>query len=155
MTRRQPGVDHMGLTVRSLARSVAFYRDFIGMDVVYASDTVLGGKWFDTLTSNEGAQILVATLALGHFNLQLIEYRAAGHPPTQLDHSSPGTPHLCVRVDDVEARHLDARQRGFQPTPLVAHVLFAGQSFYVDDPDGVPVELLQVDPPDRHRADLD
>jgi catechol 2,3-dioxygenase-like lactoylglutathione lyase family enzyme len=144
VTEQLPRVDHLGLTVTSLERSIGFYRDFVGMQLAWASDEAIGGEWFDTLTGNEGARILVATLQLGGFSLQLVEYRDAGRSQVALDHSAPGTPHLCIYVDDVERRHADASRRGLDPTPIVVHVLAPARSFYVDDPDGVPVELFQL-----------
>ena len=61
-----------------------------------------------------------------------------------LAHHHVGNPHLCVNVSDVNAKHHDAIERGnLDPTPIV-DILGSGiRSFYVHDPDGVPVEFVQ------------
>jgi catechol 2,3-dioxygenase-like lactoylglutathione lyase family enzyme len=103
------------------------------------------GEWFDTLTRNTGADIEVAMLQLGDFTLQLVEYHASGGLPLALAHHNVGNPHLSIEVDDVDARHRRISALGVHnPTPIVDIMGTGIRSFYVDDPDGVPVELLQM-----------
>lgn len=133
----------MGLTVSDLDASIAFYRDVAGFALDGRYD--ITGEWFDTLTHNQGAQIDVAMLSLGDFVLQLVAYDAGGGDTLQLAHHHVGNPHLNIEVDDVEARRAKIVASGeHDPTPLV-DIMGAGiRSFYVTDPDGVPVEFLQM-----------
>jgi catechol 2,3-dioxygenase-like lactoylglutathione lyase family enzyme len=138
-----PALNHMGLTVTDVERSVGFYCEVVGFEL--ASRRRLGGEWFDTLTHNEGADIDVAMLRLGDVTLQLVQYLAAGGPPLELAHHRVGSPHLCITVDDVDARHAAITASGrHRPTPIVDIMGSGIRSFYVEDPDGVPVELLQL-----------
>ena len=54
-------VNHVGLTVTDLGRSVAFYRDVVGLEVQVERFRT-GGEWFDKLTENSGAVIHGAML---------------------------------------------------------------------------------------------
>lgn len=139
---RTLSVNHIGLTVRDVERSAAFYRDVAGMEVF--SRRRMQGAWFDTLTHNDGAVIDVAMLRLGTFTLQLVQYLEAGGDVLPVAHHHVGNPHLCINVDDVDAFHERATALGgLDPTPIV-DILGSGiRSFYVRDPDGVPVEFLQ------------
>jgi glyoxylase I family protein len=135
-------LNHVGITVSDLDRSLAFYCGIAGMELF--SRRRMQGQWFDTLTHNEGADIDVAMVRLDGFVLQLVQYLAAGGASLDLAHHHPGNPHLCIDVDDVDAHHRRANDESLEPTPIV-DILGSGiRSFYVDDPDGVPVEFLQM-----------
>ena len=134
-------LNHVGVTVRDLERSLAFYRDVVGMEVY--SRRRMKGEWFDTLTHNSGADIDVAMLRLDGFVLQLVEYHAGGGDTLPLAHHHVGNPHLCINVADVDAKHLDATNGDLLPTPIVDILALGIRSFYVHDPDGLPVEFVQ------------
>ena len=136
-------LNHLGITVTDLDASLAFYRDVIGFELDLR--TRVGGEWFDTLTRNQGADIEIAMLRLAGFTLQLVQYHAAGGATLPLAHHNVGNPHLCIQVDDVDARHENIEaSRLYDPTPIVDIMGTGIRSFYVHDPDGVPVELLQA-----------
>jgi catechol 2,3-dioxygenase-like lactoylglutathione lyase family enzyme len=138
-------VNHLGLTVTDLDASLAFYCDVVGFTVGFRTRTT--GEWFDTLTRNTGADIEIAMLELSGFTLQLVQYHAAGGDTLPLAHHNVGNPHLCIEVDDVDARHRTISASGHHdPTPIVDIMGSGIRSFYVHDPDGVAVELLQMRP---------
>ena len=137
-----PSLNHMGVTVRDLEQSIAFYRDVVGMELF--SRRRMQGDWFDTLTHNSGADIDVAMLRMEGLTLQLVQYLAAGGTSLPLAHHNVGNPHLCINVDDVDAKHREALARGgLDPTPIVDIMGLGIRSFYVHDPDGLPVEFLK------------
>jgi catechol 2,3-dioxygenase-like lactoylglutathione lyase family enzyme len=138
-----PQLNHAGITVRDLDDSIAFYCDVVGFDLSLRTRT--GGDWFDTLTHNAGAEIEIAMLTIDGFTLQLVQYHRAGGVPLALAHHHIGSPHLCIEVDDVDRRHAAISATGsHDPTPLVDIMGTGIRSFYVRDPDGMPVELLQM-----------
>jgi len=144
MTPRSVGINHLGLCVRDLGASVGFYRDVAGFEV-RTPRFPMAGSWFDTLTWNEGAEIEVAMLVLGGVTLQLVQYHAAGAAPVAPGHNHPGNPHLCIDVDDVDAKRAEVLALGaHRPTAIVEIAGTAARSFYVEDPDGTPVEFLQM-----------
>ncbi len=135
---------HVGLTVKNLQRSIAFYRDVVGMRETEFHMNNVKSKEFDTLTNNPGAELKVAHLTLDSFMLQLIEYVAGGGKTLDLHHNHVGSPHLCIYVADVEAKLKDVQQRGdVTITSGLVQIAANMRSFYTEDPDGVPVEFLQ------------
>lgn len=138
-----PRLGHVGLTVSDLDASIEFYRDVVGMELTMRLET--GGPWFDELTRNEGAIIDVAMLELGGVTLQLVEYRQGGDEAAPVAHHRPGSPHLSIEVDDVDRRHAAITASGrHHPTAIVEIAGVGARSFYVEDPDGVPVELIEM-----------
>jgi catechol 2,3-dioxygenase-like lactoylglutathione lyase family enzyme len=138
-----PAVDHVGFTVTDLDRSIAFYRDVAGMELTLRKQSA--GEWFGSLTRNPGAVIEIAMLELDGFTLQLIRYVERGGPALEVSHANVGSPHLSIWVDDVEAKRAQVEAIGggdAGPLVLLGEDR-ALRSFYVLDPDGVPVEFVQ------------
>lgn len=136
-------LNHIGLTVGDLDRSVTFYQQIAGMEVDHRGIRT-GGEWFDTLTDNSGAVIDAVMMRIGDVVLQLVQYFEAGNPEATTGHNRVGNLHLCFNVDDVDAKLAEVIARGnVTHTPIVELPLPGLRSFYVRDPDGVPVEFLE------------
>jgi catechol 2,3-dioxygenase-like lactoylglutathione lyase family enzyme len=163
-----PMFHHCGLTVGDIERSYAFYTELAGMkpwdqdaelklpvaptherQVAASGAAITGSKndAFGDLTHNRGATIKFAMLQAsdGTFILQLVEYLTGRGARLDLDHSRAGSPHFSFFVVDVE----DARSRALRhPHATVTSEIVAinpgMRSFYASDPDGVPVEFLQL-----------
>lgn len=137
-------LNHVGLTVSDLEASQAFYVDVAGMELVLRGYRT-GGAWFDTLTENEGAVIDAALLIAGDLTLQLVQYLEAGEPDAVTGHSRVGNLHLSFDVDDAAAKHAQLKGRPeLRATDVVDLPIEGYKSFYVRDPDGVPVEFLET-----------
>jgi lactoylglutathione lyase len=133
---------HVGLTVKDLQRSLAFYRDIARME----AGEIFDGQSaeFDTLTNNPGASLRGVHLTAGSFMLQLLEYKAGGGTTLDLHHNNVGSPHLCFYVPDVEAKYAELRGRGdVKITSGIVPIARNMRGLYTEDPDGVPVEFLQ------------
>lgn len=137
------GVHHPALSVTDLDRSIAFYRDRLGM--VLQSRGAFGGEVMDRITDLSGTSGRSAMLRAGAQYLELFEFSAPVprliDPPRRVcDH---GLAHFCLEVDDV--------QRAYEQL-LTAGVIFhcPPQPFgrmratYARDPDGNVFELLEV-----------
>lgn len=136
------GLFHVGLTVSDLDRSAAFYSRVAGMEV--RSVTEVESEAFGRLTGNPGARLRTALLGAGDFHLQLVEYLAGGGAHLDLDHRHVGSPHLSFWVEDADARRRELLgEPGVRVTSELASVVPGIRSFYVADPDGVPVELIE------------
>lgn len=136
-------VNHIGLTVSDLESSQAFYCDVVGLSLVRRGFKT-GGEWFDTLTENSGAVIDAAMVGSSEVTLQLVQYFEAGNPDAMTGHNRVGNLHLCINVDDVETKYQELKDRAeLRATPIVQLPMDGYRSFYVRDPDGVPVEFLQ------------
>jgi catechol 2,3-dioxygenase-like lactoylglutathione lyase family enzyme len=101
---------------------------------------------FDELTNNPGAVFKYINLKMPDgFILQLIEYSEGAGRALELDHNRAGSPHLAVFVDDVDAKFEEIKNRpGVEPMSAIVTIQPDMRSFYVRDPDGLPVEFLQV-----------
>lgn len=73
----------------------------------------------------------------------LVQYRAGGAAAVASGHNRVGNVHVCVTVADVEAKHRQVSDLGLEPTVLVEVAGGRSRSFYVDDPDGTPIEFTQ------------
>ncbi len=138
-------LNHIGLTVRNLEASLRFYREVVGMTVEMNFALENGG--FAKLTRNPPAAIKGAYVMAGSFRLQLLEYTAGGGTAQSIHHNNAGSPHMSFGVDDVEAKFREVAAMGWPKIISdIVEVVPKVHSFYVEDPDGVPVEFFQMTP---------
>jgi lactoylglutathione lyase len=142
------GVSHFGIQVADLERSVAFYRDLLGLELV--ARWVRDEPYIQELVGYPGVELNVAVFRLpaSASFLEILEYRNVERRAVDPGTANPGTAHLCVYVDDLEAmyEHLVAGGARFvsaikSPT---AGPNTGGKVIYMLDPDGIRVELLET-----------
>jgi catechol 2,3-dioxygenase-like lactoylglutathione lyase family enzyme len=134
---------HVGVTVSDMDRSLAFYRDVVGMQIQADDLHIDDMDQFDALTNNSGSRLRVAWLNDGVFTLQLIQYLAAGGTSLDLHHNNVGSPHLSFFVNDADAKYAEVCAR--DDVKVTSEVIQLGpksRTFYVEDPDGMPVEFF-------------
>ncbi len=138
---------HTGLTVRDLERSLAFYRDVIGMEVVFAQEK--RGGYLAAIVGYQNAHVRMAQLSFpgGGHRIELFEYldpdaREKGGEPRDV-----GITHVCLLVEDVHALHARLREAGatFYSDPVLIDTgaNAGGYGVYLRDPDGITLELFQ------------
>ncbi|HLY56110.1 MAG TPA: VOC family protein [Stellaceae bacterium] len=134
---------HCGLTVSDIARSTAFYRDVVGM--AQGQSLASASPALATLVGIPGARLDSVFLTAGSFTLQLVAYEAGAGEAVTPGHNRPGSPHLSFFVPDIEACRAAIAARGDVPitSPIVINDRRTIRSFYVADPDGVPVEFVE------------
>jgi catechol 2,3-dioxygenase-like lactoylglutathione lyase family enzyme len=143
---------HMGLTVSDMERSLVFYRDVVGMEVVRGPFSG-GGAGPDQLMQNPGLALDVCWLRHGNFLFQILEYTAQKGSVLDLHHNNVGSPHLSFIVADVDAEYARLQARGDVTLASPVTNMGSGRSFYAEDPDGLPVEFWQwTEPGDPVRA---
>ncbi|MBM4406261.1 MAG: VOC family protein [Chloroflexi bacterium] len=127
-------------TVSDFDRSIAFYRDVLGMTVkrTFLKD----GETLGVMTGYPGTQLRIAMLAAGDHEIELLHYiPAAGkkQPPERRD---IGAGHIAFQVDDIEAVYKDLKAKGvrFVSPP---QDFGAAKACYFTDPDGITLELVQ------------
>jgi catechol 2,3-dioxygenase len=131
------GVGHVVLKVRDLERSVAFYRDVLGLTEV--------ARFAPRATRGAGMAFFSATGA-NHHDVALLEVgRDAPAPPSH----AVGLYHVALKIgDSLDAlrdakAHLDAH--GVPIHGVSDHRV--SQSIYLSDPDGNPLEIfVDADP---------
>jgi lactoylglutathione lyase len=143
-------VYHTGFTVSDIERSLAFYRDVLGMRLVRRQTGT--APYLSLVTGFEGVRLEIALLqpADGGSMLELLQYVSHPAPPTDRATNRPGNGHLCFKVDDIRAAGAELRQRGVtlvsEPTEITAGAHTGGWAVYLRDPDGFTVELYQGPP---------
>lgn len=142
------GFHHVGITVRSLERSLAFYRDLLGLEVVFAWNPQ--APYIGTLTGYPDVDLHSAILKLpgSTGRLELLEYRGVEVEPTDPDNGRSGAAHVAFYIDDLDAVYQRLRNAGVRSvsepvTPTIGPNA-GGRAVYMLDPDGVRVELIQT-----------
>ena len=138
---------HTGLQVADLARSVAFYRDVLGFEEVFAWNPQ--APYIRELVGYPDVDIHAAILRPPNSEvfLELLEYRNVERTPVDTRTANPGTAHIAFFVDDLDALFTDLQARGVASvsapvTPTIGPNK-GGRAVYMIDPDGIRVELIQ------------
>jgi catechol 2,3-dioxygenase-like lactoylglutathione lyase family enzyme len=143
------GLHHTGYTVDDLERSLRFYRDLLGLDVVAQQEKQ--GGYLAAIVGYPDAHVRMAHLRCpgGEHVLELFEYVAPpGRPAAPTEPRDTGTAHICFAVADLRALYERLRAAGvdtFVSPPVVVDtgVNRGGSGLYLRDPDGIVVELFQ------------
>jgi lactoylglutathione lyase len=119
---------HSMIRVQDEARSVTFYRTAFGLEVT--DRLAFDGFTLVYMSNTESPFELELTINDGHAAYDL----------------GDGYGHLAVSVSDVAAEHARLTGAGLNPTPLRKLSLQGrrlAQFFFVQDPDGYKIEVLQ------------
>lgn len=142
------GVDHSAIVVADTQRSLAFYRDLLGLEVVGGS--VNEGVEQQRLSGVDGARVRITALrGPSGPGVELLEYVApglafAGDAPTRADDPAHAETTIVVAdLDDTIARLRDAGVRSLSRAarPCIGCTDDA-PAFVVADPDGHAVQLV-------------
>ena len=143
------GLHHVGITVRDLDASIRFYHDVLGLD--FSNEP---SPWFDSpelgpAVGVPGAALRQVSLLLGDAMLELLEYKS---PPSEtqkpLLSNNIGASHVAFLVDDIDAKKAELEGKGiefYSDVNVVEEGVLAGWRWvYFEDPDGYPLELVEV-----------
>ncbi len=139
---------HVSFTVEDIERSLGFYRDTLGMELVGRMERV--GEDISRIVAFEDAHLKIAFLELprgGGMQLELIEYVSPrGHPIDRRTCNS-GSAHICFMVEDIHSVYETLKARGVrfksEPVAILTGVNRGGYAMYFLDPDGNTLELVQ------------
>jgi glyoxylase I family protein len=131
---------HVCIRVSDVERSLAFYRDGLGLRVIF--DVELSGAGLDAVTGGSDAQgRMVGCLVPGGVTLELLQLpaRPAGGSAGRRE---TGYTNVSLTVTDLDAAYRAAEARGLRP--LQRPVEVGGvRMFFLADPDGTVVELIE------------
>ncbi|MCH8191183.1 MAG: VOC family protein [Chloroflexi bacterium] len=127
-------------TVTDLDRSVAFYRDVLGMTL--KATTEVDGEPLSTVTGYPRARLKIALMQAGDHEIELIQYvlpQGARSVPPRRD---AGSAHIAFHVDDADAAYRELTDKGVR---FVSPPQDFGQvnACYFLDPDGITLELIE------------
>jgi catechol 2,3-dioxygenase-like lactoylglutathione lyase family enzyme len=146
------GAHHTSFTVSDLERSLAFFRDRLGLEVVFTRE--VRDAYFGRIVGLPGAVVKAALLRIPNsaHHVELFEYLSPPgevHEPRPCD---PGSAHLSLLVDDLPGFYRRLRAEG---VPFVSEPVLidhgpnrGGYGVYLRDPGGILIELFQ--PPPRN-----
>ncbi|MAV34615.1 MAG: bleomycin resistance protein [Planctomycetaceae bacterium] len=140
---------HLGLTVSDIDRSIVFYRDLLGMEVVGRRPSVTA-DYVALQTGYPEVELNVASLRVGPHGrptLELAQYMSHVGEPSEPATNRSGASHLCLVVDDLVASYEALQARGVRfrssPVTITAGPNQGGLVVYLYDPDGYVLELFQ------------
>src|SRR5687767_283010 len=144
---------HTGITVSNLERSIAFYRDVLGLELV--SQWESAQPYLRKVVGYPDAELRIALLRLpggvqegrsGH-HIELLEYRVPRGVRGDANTFNPGNAHVAFMVTDLDAVYAEMKAKGvrFKSEPVaITHGRNAGaKGVYFFDPDDVTLELVQ------------
>lgn len=147
------GLHHAGITVSDLDRSLAFYRDLLGLEVLVIAERT--DETIGQIVGYPGARIRLAMCQVpgDTARIELLHYLDPNGPSTDGETYRPASGHVCFRVDNIDAHFEQLVAAGYQPRSTGPVTIAQGpntgvRALYVRDPDGYSVELFQP-PADR------
>lgn len=139
-------LNHVGLTVADMDRSIAFYTGIF--DVTVHGPWTHSGAGVGIVTGYPGCSTRQAFLDFGRQDqrIELIEYTGGGSAIDPAN-GNAGAAHFCVVVADVDVIYETLLSRGCRfvskPFSTPQNPIFCGRLVYLIDPDGIRIELFQ------------
>jgi len=139
---------HHGFTVSDLERSLKFYRDALGLEVVRISDRK-DLPSYDTILGFEDVHLQVAILThpVNEFVLELFQYINPPGTERQLGNHLVGASHLAFEVDDIDQQYDHLNSLGYgsinPPVDVIRDGRKVARAMYALDPDGISLEMFQ------------
>lgn len=144
------GFHHCGLHVQDLERSMRFYRDLLGFEVVW--ERVNREAYVREIVGYPEVELHQAMVRCpgSDFCIELMDYRGVAREPVDTSPPNPGTAHTCVFVRnlrDLYDRLVAAGTGAVSPPVAVTSGPNQGRlAVYMIDPDGFRLELVSIDP---------
>ena len=142
-------IDHVGLTVADLDRAVEFWCGRLGLRLV--NRVTETGPDIAALIGEDSVELEIADLDAGDGRIiELIRYIRPAGRPIRARSSDPGSSHIALRVDDLDAaleRIQGSQARQISRHPVLLHdpggAWDGVACCYIADPDGNILELVQ------------
>ena len=146
------GARHAGITVSEMDRSLAFYRDLLGLELLWRR-LFEEPEIREIVGVPEASAIEVAMLRVpgSDLDVELLEYRGCEQVSGATAPSRHGTGHFCLFVESIDELHSELLARGVRfrsdgPVEMTGGPNRGGKSLYSLDPDGYIVEFHQRPP---------
>lgn len=118
-----------------------FYAGYFGLREIGRNE--LRGRMISAQTDLDDAVIDVAMLAGPNLLLELLCYRSPVPRTHPLRPCDPGSAHVCIAVEDLDATYEAMRAAGVALHARPSRVGAGTKMVYVRDPDGIMVEVIQ------------
>lgn len=142
---------HASFTVSDIDRSIAFYRDELGLELVHEQEQA--NEYTRKFVGYPDAHLKVAQFAIpgaepppSRHVIELVQYVAPKGEPVHPERFQPGAAHLAFQVRDTFALYERLSARGVrfisEPVAITAGVNRGGATVYLEDPDGNTLEFV-------------
>jgi lactoylglutathione lyase len=142
-------IHHLGLTVSDIERSIQFYRDMLGMELIRRRPSVTA-DYVSQQTGYDNVELNVASFQISpdsKQSLEVVQYMNHAGEPSEPATNQAGSSHLCLLVDDLKTCYENLRSKGVrfksEPVTITAGPNEGGLVIYFSDPDGYMLELFQ------------
>lgn len=140
------GIFHVGITVKDLEKSIAFYRDVLGMELFIGPSDEMSGEEFSERVGVPDSRIRIAVLRAGDSDIELMQFLSPLPESDQpLPRNGVGAAHVALRVRDMDAAVNSLKAQGIDflgdVTTETEGVTKGWRWVFFRDLDGIPVEL--------------
>lgn len=129
-------VAHVAVTVKDMEESLKFYTEALGFRKVFdIPNPKDGSPWIEYLNVAKG---------------QFVELFYDGKVENPWKPEAIGFNHLCFEVDDIHVAVQQVVDAGFKMDSMPSMGCDFNWQAWVTDPNGIRVELMQIDPKSPH-----
>jgi len=141
-------MNHVGISVTNLERSVEFYGEMLGMELA-CPIFPFGGPSFEQIMALQNVQGRMCVVRNGTVQLELFEFSHPNPAPKDPNHSvgDRGISHFGVVVPDIAAAYRRLLAAGVKIHSPVMQFSSGMKAIYARDLDGNVFELLQEPAP--------
>jgi catechol 2,3-dioxygenase-like lactoylglutathione lyase family enzyme len=139
------GMNHVGISVSNLDRSIEFYRQMLGLELA-GPIFPFAGPLFEQVMALENPQGRIGFLSNGSLQIELFEFSHPHSAPKDPDYSvaDRGISHFCVEVTDLAGTYERLLAAGVRFHCPVLKFPSGIKATYGRDPDGNVFELLEM-----------
>ncbi|WP_407562144.1 VOC family protein [Streptomyces sp. 184] len=141
---------HVGISVSDLDASIAFYAALTGRDPVARG--TMNSVPFGKSQGLPAATLRYATINIEGLGIDLIQFQDPVGERTNGMANRPGSMHLCLKVDDLDAVHARMKEAGygflgdgytFAAGEVTPEAALGTKVAYFNDPDGTNLEIIE------------
>lgn len=143
---------HVGITVSDMNKSIAFYRDILGLS--FQGELLMEGKETDLLFGRENCKVRVAYLngsdSMMAPPVELIQFIGGEAEKTSSDLHKTSISEICFKVTNIDEEYKKLIKHGVECLSEPQFFDFTDSGFgkskalYFKDPDGIILELMET-----------
>jgi catechol 2,3-dioxygenase-like lactoylglutathione lyase family enzyme len=137
-------IDHIGISVSDMDRTISFFRDVLGAEV--SQPHLYDDPKIGRVVGIPGLRNVICQAVVENKRFELLQYvEPLGHQAQDHRPCDPGHLHIALAVDDIEAVIERMRQHGFERAGPVQRGMGAGglAAAYCYGFDGLVFELIE------------
>ncbi len=138
-------IRHFGIVVKDMQKSLYFYRDLLGLEILREMDE--SGNYIDNMLDLENVRVKTVKLSAsnGITLIELLEFKSHKERKIVRKFYDIGASHVAFTVENIDECYRILSEKGieFNTSPQNSPDGYVKVTF-CKDPDGTPVELVQV-----------